>query len=281
MLGCRLMDGDPSFSGKSPLRPATPAPDSVSLEIYWARYPWDDEELNGSLWNEVDENRIPAATRRALADNGLRAGVVGSIVPAALARALQLDGLPDDAEPREQTDAEKRREVAELLTDPTVTRRRRQLRPGTRLELQASELFDQMPLLVSRGGELSGRTYSAAQAMYALEIEQQADRTIRLVLTPEVHHGRPQTRYTSGGDGILRMEPMRDHEVFADLRTKVSLAPGEMLLLAGTADASGRLGHFFHTVDAAAGRQRKLVIIRLAQLPESQAFAGDRFDWPW
>jgi hypothetical protein len=277
--GCRMfIDGSEHHSG-SPLQPATPAPTSVSLEIYWARYPWGDEQLNTAVWDEVDENRIPAATRRMLGDNGFRVGVVGSIVPAAIARVLELEGASSDGNKLAESSSQQQR--ADMLAEPTVTRRRRQLQPGTRLELQASELRDHVPLLMFRDGELTGRTYSVAQALYGLTLEQQGDRSVRLRLIPEIHHGQPQLRYTPAGEGIIRQEPMRDHEVLADLAIEVPLAPGEMLLLAGSADASGRAGHFFHTVEGTDGLQQKLVIIRLAHVPESQAFAENGSNWPF
>ena len=45
-------------------------------------------------------------------------------------------------------------------------------------------------------------------------------------------------------------------------------------------DAGSRLGHYFHTVDSADGRQQKLILIRLAEVPPSDTFADTVNDKP-
>jgi hypothetical protein len=129
-----------------------------------------------------------------------------------------------------------------------------------------------MPLLVSGQADLSGRTYPQAQAIYALRVDPRPDRTAIVELTPEVHCGAPQLKYTND-DAVLRMESQRDREVFDRLRVSVKLAPGEMLVLMSMPDAGSRLGHYFHTVDSAYGPQQKLILIRLAEVPPSDTFA--------
>src|SRR5262245_59023134 len=94
--GCRMfIDGDDPL-GKSPLRPATASPDSVAMEIIWARFAADDAELNDAAWREIDETQIAPAVRRELANNGFRVGVIGGTVPAAIARALGSGESQDD-----------------------------------------------------------------------------------------------------------------------------------------------------------------------------------------
>jgi len=39
-------------------------------------------------------------------------------------------------------------------------------------------------------------------------------------------------------------------------------------------NAGSRLGHYFHTVDSSDGPQQKLILIRLADVPRSDAFAS-------
>ena len=45
-----------------------------------------------------------------------------------------------------------------------------------------------------------------------------------------------------------------------------------MLVLTSLPNSGSRLGHYFHTVDAADGPQQKLILIRLAQVPPSHTF---------
>jgi hypothetical protein len=116
--------------------------------------------------------------------------------------------------------------------------------------------------------------------LYALHTESQADRTVILDVVPELHYGPPLLRY-SAGDGILRQQPLREREVFSDLKMSVALAAGEMLVVAGEKDATSRLGHYFHSAETSAGREQKLIVIRLAQVPEGQAFEKTAGRWPW
>jgi hypothetical protein len=86
--GCRMFIDEDQPLGKSPLRPAEASPDSVRMEIIWARFAADDSDLIEAAWREIDETQIAPSVRRALARNGFRAGVIGATVPDAIARAV-------------------------------------------------------------------------------------------------------------------------------------------------------------------------------------------------
>jgi hypothetical protein len=269
--GCRLFVVDDPSLGRSPLRPAEASPDSVRMEIIWARFAAEDPALNESAWREIDETQIAPAVRRELARNGFRVGVIGGTLPDAIARALG-SGEAADGESSEADNAN----AASLTAEPVVHGRIQQLRRNQRSEIQASDIHPSLPLLTGSGEELSGRTYFDAQAMYALCVDPQPDQTVLVELTPELHHGQARLRFTRDDDnmGILRQAPMRDREVFRKLRMSVRLAPGEMLVLMGLTDAGSRLGHYFHTVDSSDGPQQKLILIRLAEVPRSDMFAA-------
>jgi hypothetical protein len=267
--GCRLFHDEAIVEGNSPLHPAPPSPDSVTMEIIWARFPADDPAINADAWREIDEAQLPPAVQRALADNGLRAGVIGTRLPHAIARALRRGEPPTNGVTLASAG-----EPVPLSAEPLVHGRVRQLRRNQRSEIQASDVYASLPLLVSGGRELGGRTYQQAQAIYALRVDPQPDRTVVLELTPELHHGPPRIRWTGGDDGILRQAPLREREVFDQMSLSVRLAPGEMLILTNLPDAGSRLGHYFHTVDSADGPQQKIILIRLAEVPPSDTFAA-------
>jgi hypothetical protein len=268
--GCRVFDLDRPgvVQGRSPLRPARPSPDSVAVEIVWARFPAGDPSLNESIWLDIDETRLEPAVAGELARNGFRAGVIGGALPPALAQALHQNESPPKA-----TAARGGENLAELMVEPTVRGRLVQARRGRRVEIQASEVYSALPLLTGDGGELGGRPYREAQAVYALEVDPQPDRMAIVQLTPELHHGSPRLRWSQSDEGVLRQASARDHEVFDRLRLNVKLAPGEMLVLLNRPDAGSRLGQYFHTVDSGDGRQQKLILIRLAEVPTSDTFA--------
>jgi hypothetical protein len=267
--GCQSMSPNNVTGERTLLKPAQPSPDSVTMEIVWARFPVGDPALNDEAWREIDETLIEPAVRCELTNNGLRAGVIGGSPPAAVARVLHQGMTKAGAA---TTDAATK--SLELSTAPVVHGRVRQLRRNQRNEIQASETFANLTLLMSGSRELSGRTYDQAQAIYALRVDPQPERAVQVELTPELHHGEPRLRWTGGDDGILRQASLREREVFDKLRMNVKLAPGQMLVLMSLPDAGGRLGHWFHTVDSADGPQQKLILIRLAEVPQSDTFAS-------
>jgi hypothetical protein len=272
--GCRLFPHDhPMLHGHSPLKPASASPDSVTMEIIWARFPANDPVLDDAAWHDIDEMQIDPAIRRELVNNGLRAGIISGSLPPAIDKVLHprtpADSTSEDA--NQKPGANKSQSIA-LLSEPVVHGRIRRLRRNQRFEIQASETYPSLPLLVNSGDELHGRPYEQAEAIYALRVDPHPDRSATIELTPELHHGTPRLRYTGGDDGILRQATLKEREVFDRLRLSVKLTPGEMLVLMSMPDAGSRLGHYFHTVDSADGPQQKLILIRLAEAPPSNTF---------
>jgi hypothetical protein len=262
--------------GHSPLKPAQSSPDSIAVNIVWARFPANDPVLDDSAWREIDETQIDPDVRRELVANGIRAGVISGTIPPAIDRILNQDGLRAPTSVIDEPSAPSKSQSAELLAEPIVHGRTMRLRRKQRTEIQASEVYASMPLLIntSSGAELGGHTYEQAQAIYALRVEPQSDRTTLVELTPELQHGASRLRYTGGEDGILRQASLKEREVFDRLRVSVKIGAGEMLVLMSLPDAGSRLGHYFHTVDTADGPQQKLILIRLAEVPRSDTFAA-------
>jgi hypothetical protein len=265
-----MFSHDEGLNGQSLLKPAGASPDSTTMEIIWLRFPADDSQLNTATWQEVDETAIEPSVRRELASNGFRVGIVGASMPEGLARMLNSEASSDEPIPRSVT------QTVDLTAEPVVHGRIQQLRRNQRSEIQASEIYPSLPLLVRGGGELSGRTYEQAQAIYALRVDPQPDRTALVELTPELHFGPPHIRYTRGEDniGVLHQVIGREREVFQQLRMSVKLAPGEMLLLMSLPNSGSRLAEYFHTAQSSDSREQKLILIRLADVPESNTFAN-------
>jgi hypothetical protein len=267
--GCQMFPGgDIVAAGHSPLQPAPHSPESISTEIVWARFPAGDPGLNDTAWQDIDETQIEPAIRRELANNGFRAGVISGTLPVPISRVL------NQKEAAGQAKAKGKEQSIDLLAEPMVRARLLQARRGRRNEIQASEVYPTMPLLIGDGRELGGSTYHDAQAIYALTVSPRADHAAEVQLTPELHYGSPRLRWTSGEEYILRQAPLRDRRVFDQMRMTVRLAPGDMLVLMSLPDAGSRLGHYFHTVDAAEGQQQKVILLRLAEVPASDTFAN-------
>jgi hypothetical protein len=268
VAGCALFRDDTAVvQNSSPMQLARSSPDSVKMEIIWARIPASDAAPTDEAWAEIDETRIDPEVRRELANNGLRAGVISGRLPVAIASALNHGEGDADATVIDGVSTD-------LAADAEVHGRVRQLKRNQRMEIQASEKFDSLPLLVSSGRELGGRRYEQAQAVYALKVDPQPDSTTLVELTPELHHGTPRMQWTGGDGGVLHQAPLREREVFERLRVSVPLAPDDMLVLMSLPKSKSRLGQYFHTADASSGPQQKLILIRVADVPPSNAFAG-------
>lgn len=298
LCGCRLFD-DMSLAdveAKSPLRPVSPSPDSAAVEIFIARMP-ADEALHDELWQQMDEQTLPTDLRRRLSQNGFRAGVVGGTVPDALARVLQLreptaGGGGGDVEDREwepnaATGDEPEAETGtkrdgdpsfkpDLASDNALTRQWRRLRSGQRAEINVSDRYATLPILLRDESGLRGQTYDDVQGVYAVRATPQPRGEVRFEVVPELHHGRPRTRYTGGEGPYWRMEVARDREVLEDFRIPANLRPGEMLVIGEGPAAGGSLGHHFHRVAAEKGAGRRLIVIRLAQSPDDSLSPPER-----
>ena len=270
LAGCRLISEEAVVQGTSPLRPARSSPDSMLMEVIWARCPLNDPEMNDTVWAEIDETQVAPEIHRELARNGFRVGVISGTPPDAVARVLNMHAT-------QATDGENTvgMQSSNLMHDTKIHGSRRNLRRGERMEIRASENIESMPLLVSRGRELGGRTYHDAQTIYALRIDPQPDQSVKLELTPEIHFGPSQMRWSGGEEGMdvmLRQMPMREREVFESMRMEVKLAPGQMLMLSMLPESDCRPGYYFHSANAVGGREQKIVLIRLAQVPQSDTF---------
>jgi hypothetical protein len=263
------MDGPADFDGHTLLKPAQPSRDSVRMEILWARFPANDPALNDEAWQDIDETQLDPAVHRELAKNGLRVGVINGKLPDAISRALKQGESPPDETPMAATG-----ETKQLLADPIVRGRVRQMPRNQRYEISASEVYATLPLLIHGPQWLSCRTFEQAQAIYTMRVDPQPDQTTMVELTPELHYGAPRVKFTGGEDGLMYQAPTRERQVFDTLRMNVKLAPGDMLVAMSLPDAGSRLGHYFHTVDSSDGPQQKLILIRLAEVPQGDAFAS-------
>ena len=134
--------------------------DSVAVDIVFVRCPLGDRNVNGKLWNEVDEQSLPPELRQRLERNGFRVGLIGSDVPEVLAKLLELSDKP----PRRDF---QRTVAADMEANNHPAQRHLQMRAGRRNEIIASGVYESLPVLVSEAGDLRGQTYSQAQGILA------------------------------------------------------------------------------------------------------------------
>lgn len=261
--GCHLLGDGAPITEQSLLKAAVPDANAVTLDIYWVELPsFEDEAYQpDELWSEVRENHLSVELRSRLASNGLRAGVVATKVPDALLRLLDPNGEADVATVG-----------VSKLQETGVRRRTRQLQPGDEIELNASPVIEEAPLLVSHQGRVSGKTYQGVQGVYVLKVDRAGDDSVAVRLLPEVRHGAQQLRFESDETGAFTRGALkRESETFADLAIEADLAAGEMLLVTNLPESTSRIGGLFHQ----RGEQRKAILVRIAQAPATRAFQLD------
>lgn len=253
----------PMRRGKSPLAQPQLAPESVVLEVLFVRFPLGDPGGNLTLWDEVDEQQLPAELRRRLAENGFRAGVVSGQIPFSLAKLLDLKDQPAEES------ATSKVAIGSLQEPPRVERRHLPLRTGARGEVHASGVYEQIPVLFRGDGDVCGECYCQAQGVISVHAFPENDGRVRVELLPELHHGQPRQGWVVdqgwvGDPGVFRPEMGRPRKAFEDLLIEANLAPGDMLLLSSLPNRPGSLGHHFLT-EIGDQSDQKLLIVRLAQ----------------
>jgi hypothetical protein len=263
--GCQVFDKPPEDALASFLQPATTSPDSVTLEIFHARIPLDKEMAAEGMWQRIDEQRFTADLRRQLVANGLRAGIVGTAPPKELSDLLAL-----------QSDAPKTsavRVISDQSAAPRVTRQVKQLNRRDEMSIQASEVQSEAQVLLSDNGAMGGKTFQQVQGVYTLQAEAVLGQRVKLRLTPELHHGELRNRRVGSDQGIFLSTVSREREVFDQLALEAELAPGELLILGCIPDAKASLGGVFHTASAGGQDERKLIVLRLLEVPPSEILA--------
>jgi len=268
LAGCaRFTPAGKHHVAKSPLQPATPSPDSVSLEIIFARLQQDSTQEAQQLWQWVDEQQLPAELRRRLMQDGLRAGVLGSHLPPELVAALELSDAYE-AKAKATDGEEAALQGVQVDREVSVTRRLLQLRAGKRGEVLASPVLAEMPLIRRVEGCVCGESFERAQCLFAVVPQVTAAGRVDLQLTPEVHYGEPQRQWT-GSEGMFRLVMSRPKKVLDDLQIETTLSAGQILLVTSLPDRPGSLGDYFFTEPSTDGPHRKLLLLRLASRPPS------------
>jgi len=229
----------------------------VTLEVLFARFPLGQADMNGTLWNDIDEQHLDTELRRRLMVNGLRAGLIGTNIPEPIARLIHFTGERPPEEEKGNVPLDK---------EPVLRRRLIQIRDGGQSEILMTGQLTELPLLVREGDGLRGKTFREAQGLFTLYNHMLPEGGLRIDLLPEIRHGSPRQTW-NGDDGIFRLQMARDKEVYDSLRTSAVLTPGQMLVVSCLPDRPGSLGYRFFTDDATGSLQQKVLLIRVAQVP--------------
>ncbi|MDZ4818112.1 MAG: hypothetical protein SGJ20_03970 [Planctomycetota bacterium] len=261
--GCALFVAGPK--GKSPLSPVKLAPDAVKLEVTNARFAYDETELHQQIWEQIDEMQIPVDVRRALSENGLRVGVISGELP----RSIESLIARESAAPADSGDL-----LASPETQTTERRTTIHARAGQRSVLLTSGIYEEKPLFIHDGSQLSGATYSQAQGLFAINAAPQGDGRVRLKLQPEVQHGQSRQNFIAE-EGAIRAQSARAKLTFDRLAAELDLSPGQTLVLGCRLGQPLSLGHFMFTDSTSGQTMQKLSLVRVQECKYNDMFVLD------
>lgn len=244
--------------------------DTVVLEMQTVLIPESSSDIElDRLWNELDEQHLDRDLRRRLADNGMRCGLLGTQIPELLRQVLE----------SQLSSSQDRWELMESLPDNPIGHRRLQARAHKRYEIVASPSQASCVVLTSQNGRLAGQTLYDAQCRFALRTYPRGDGNVRLELTPEIHHGPLEQKWT-GSDGAFQPVVSRQKEIFDQLRIDTVLSPGEILLLTSTSEPKGVGALFFSDLSRPSAPCVKMLLVRLAQTQLDDLFDDDVITTP-
>src|SRR4029077_3402852 len=181
--------------------------------------------------------QLPLATRRKLAESGLRVGIASGHMPAAIETRISAA----EQQPTKVSEA-----AAKIGTQSPVSRQRMQLHSGWRGEIISSKTYPELPLLLCENNSLCGRTYPQAQCVIGAKAESLGDHRLKLHLSPELQYGEPRQQWVSD-DGMLLPQTSKPKRVFDDLAFDAVLSKGQMLIMSCLPDHPGSIGSFFFT----------------------------------
>lgn len=212
------------------------------------------------LWKEIDETVIAPESRYALRRNGIRIGKAQNAGDF-WQQLEQIRVLP--------TESSEVLEIADVQSDLSHSSRRITFRVGKRYELPVRQVAkDAQVVLATVGEQTIGQTLAQAQPLFAMRVSSADARTARLSLRPEIQHGVMRQTWV-GNDAALRIENRRDAWVLNELETDVSLEKGDILVAGCREPAFGLGKHLFIGTTAEGDRDHVLMIVRVAELPET------------
>lgn len=242
--------------------------ETVLLEVFIVRCPFNDEELNSALWKDVDEQVFSASLRRELAVNGFRAGLIGNQLPSSFLRILK---TRDDVDPSQIVTTIRLDELA----NQTVLRKTIASRNGQKNEVNVSNVKKQATVLFNENGALGGETFNDGQAVMIIRTQTRGDGSVTLDLLPEVQYGQPRQTFQYDAGSVV-MATARPKRTFDSLRSEITVQPGQFVVMTSRPEMSGNVGSFFFTdEEAESGTEQKLLCFRVSYTQHNDMYTED------
>jgi hypothetical protein len=209
--------------------------DSMQLEFAYVRRPLGDPYLNDLVWHDIDEQCVPLEKRPALAENGLRVGIINGSIPAKLQHWLCSDGQSDG--------------------------HRLVMRSGRSSFLPLGSSDYDRTFEVHNGERTRKLDLEKVQCGLAAQIgiAEQGDTLVQL--EPRVRHGALPRLPQMARDGQgFEVTGERPEEQFTHLAWEVTITPNDYLIVGGMVDKPKSLGYMCFVQPE--GNSQILLVIR-------------------
>jgi hypothetical protein len=264
--GCARWSKEPIVESAARLNPPRRSPDSVVIEATLIRFPEDQAGELAKVWKVVDESVVELSTRRELAANGIRCGVLMGEMPQVIRDRLKELSQVDHADALEHLG------LAAEVTSDTL---RLHCHAGRRKDLPLRvALSEPLTVLHTERGVMKGATFEQPSVLMDVRAIPLGDGRAKLKLTPEVEHGEPKKRIVSN-QLALRTEMRRDQKRWDHLALEATLVQGQFLLCSVTDEPLGVGQALFSTRTNDRTTERVLLVVRLVSTQLDDLFAPE------
>ncbi len=219
------------------------SPDSVALELAVAQIDPQQQVDFDQLWLQLDEQKLALETRKRLDQNGLRAGVLPNQVPTTLCQLIQ----PQQPN-HERLDTWQLQLLDQGKLDPAsrlLIHKKVQIRAGEAKDIPSSDFVPESSWVVRNGNLQSVGVGTDVRGTWNLTTHPNGDGSVRLIVTPQLHHGKIRSEIGVAEGGFL-FQARQKIQKLQELKFDVTLQPGETLMIAATPDLTD-LGELFFT----------------------------------
>ena len=254
------------------------SPDSVVIEVAVARIELDRRDDFEQLWNEIDTSTIPLANRKRLDQNGIRAGVISSQLPAVLQSLLEPQPIDVDSLSGMQKQMYEKgileSEPRYLLHDGI------QNRSGETHSVPVTSVLHNASWTINNESNQIVGAGEHVRGFIELMTYPNGNGTVRLVCTPCLHLGEPKMQIAVQGEGFV-YESTSDKNQLEDLRFESRLKNGQTLILAPTGDMEDLGGLLFGSAvtdriapnTASTSGSFRILLVRILQTQMDDLFA--------
>ncbi len=246
-------------------------PDSVMLEIAVVKIDREEIESFDKLWHQIDTSPLSLNDRRVLDQNGIRAGVVSSHVPAMLHKLMApipIDESSLDSWQQQLFDKGLLKPEPRILLHDGIQNRRGESHP-----VPVSDYLTHASWIVEVGDRRTAGASDNVRAVIEVKTFPKGDGTVRLVCTPSLHIGQPRTQIGIQQQGFA-YETAQEKKLLKELKFEACLRSGESLMIAPTSDLSDLGGLFFGGGVAEQGEDGtyRVLMLRLLQTQMDDLF---------